>query len=173
MAASIRPNLTGKTLDQKLSISGLVHDQDMYSVCFAMTASAILADLPILSRIQHVFMNLSTCRWFYRFFGFSLSSLSQLYRSDRASLLMIIGQIQNVCRFIYIRQSTCSHAILFSSNLSAQHFISIMFHLADDAFLYHFLWIRRISTIQSIALLNRLLHLELFGATSTCFTLNY
>ena len=80
------------------------------------------------------FMNLSTYRWFYRFFGFSLLSLSQLYRSDQTSLLMIIDQIQTVCRFIYIRQSICSHVILFLSNLSTQRFISIMFHLSDDAF---------------------------------------
>ena len=131
----------------------------MIKICtflFAMTVPAILSNLPVLSRIQHVFMNLSTYRWFYRFFGFSLSTLSQLYRSDRASLLIIIDQIQNICRFIYIRQSICSHVILFSSNLSARHFISIMLHLADDAFLYRFLWIRQISTIQSIASLNRL-----------------
>ena len=51
-----------------------------------MTASTILDDLPILSRIQHVFMTLSTYRWFYRFFGFSLLLLSQLHRSDRTSL---------------------------------------------------------------------------------------
>ena len=88
-------------------------------------------DLPILSRIQHVFMNLLTYRWFYRFFGFSLLSLSQLHRSDRTSLLMIIDQIQTIYRFIYIRQLIYSHVILFS-------------------------WIRWISTIQSIASLNRL-----------------
>ena len=103
-----------------------------------MTASAILANLPILSRIQLVFMNLSTYIWFYRFFGFNLLSLSQLRRSGRTSLLMIIDQIQAICRFIYIRQSICSHVILFSPNLSARRFISIMFHLADDAFLYRF-----------------------------------
>ena len=83
-------------------------------------------------------MNLSTYRWFYKFFSFSLLSLSELHRSDRTSLLMIIDQTQTVCRFIYIRQSICSHVILFSSNLSARHFISIMFHLADNAFLYRF-----------------------------------
>ena len=81
-----------------------------------------------------VFINLSTYRWFYRFFGFSLLSLSQLHRSNRTSLLMIIDQIQTVCRFIYIRQSIYSHVILFSSNLLARCFILIMFHLADDAF---------------------------------------
>ena len=80
------------------------------------------------------FMNLLIYRWFYRFFGFSLLSLSQLHRSDRTSLLMIIDQIQTVYRFIYIRQSICSHVILFSSNLLARCFISIMFHLADEAF---------------------------------------
>ena len=41
------------------------------------------------------FMNLSTYRQFYRFFGFSLLLLSQLHRSDRNSLLMIIDQTQN------------------------------------------------------------------------------
>ena len=51
---------------------------------------------------------------------------------------MTIDYIQIVCRFIYIRQSIYLHVILFSSNLSAQRFISIMFHLADDAFLYRF-----------------------------------
>ena len=121
-----------------------------------MTASAILADLLILSHRQHVFMNLSTYRCFYRFFGFSLLSLSQLHRSDQTSLSMIIDQIHIVCSFIYIRQSICSHVILFSSNLSARLFISIIFYLADDAFLYCFLWICRISTIQTIASLNRL-----------------
>ena len=94
--------------------------------------------LPILSRIQHVFMNLSTYKWFYRFFGFSLLSLSQLHRSDQISLLMIIDQIQTICRFIYIRQSICSQVILFSSNLSARRSISIIFHLVDDVFLYRF-----------------------------------
>ena len=71
---------------------------------FAMTASAILADLPILSRIQHAFMNLSTYRWFYRFFGFSLLSLSQLHRSNQTSLLMIIDQTQN-CFQIHLYQT--------------------------------------------------------------------
>ena len=54
--------------------------------------------------IQHVFMNLSTYRWFYRFFDFSLLSLSQLHRSDRTSLLMIIDQTQN-CLQIHLYQT--------------------------------------------------------------------
>ena len=58
-------------------------------------------------------MNLSIYRWFYGFFGFSLLSLSQLYRFGRTSLLMVTDQIQSVCRPIGIRQSICLHAISF------------------------------------------------------------
>ena len=54
-----------------------------------------LADCLYSHCIQHVFMNLSTYRWFYRLFGLSLLSLSQLHRSDRTSLFIIVDQTQN------------------------------------------------------------------------------
>ena len=60
--------------------------------------------LPILSCIQHVFMNMSIYRWFYRFFGSSLLPLSQLHQSDRTSLFMIIDQTQN-CLQIHLYQT--------------------------------------------------------------------
>ena len=73
------------------------------------------------------FMNLSIYGWFYRFFGFSLLSLSQLYRSDRTSLLMVTNQIQSVCRSIGIRQSICLHAISFPNlDSSVQRFILVI-----------------------------------------------
>ena len=72
-------------------------------VCYACIG--YFSRLPMLSHIQYVFMNLLTYRWFYRFFGFSLLSLSQLHRSGQTSLLMIIDQIQIVYGFIYGKQS--------------------------------------------------------------------
>ena len=72
-------------------------------VCYACID--YFSRLPMLSHIQHIFINLLTYRQFYRFFGFSLLSLSQLHRSDRTSLLMIIDQIYIIYGFIYDKQS--------------------------------------------------------------------
>ena len=78
------------------------------------------------------FMNLSIYRWFYRFFGFSLLLLSQRYRSDRSSLLMVTNQIQSVCRFIYTRQLICSHVISFLVKLIGPMLLHWLYPSADN-----------------------------------------
>ena len=84
------------------------------------------------THIACFFMNLSIYRWFYGFFGFSLLSLSQLYRSGRTSLLMVTDQIQSVCRFVCTRQSICSHVISFFVNLIGSMLYTGYIHLAND-----------------------------------------
>ena len=80
------------------------------------------------------FMNLSIYGWFYRFFGFSLLSLSQLYRSGRTSLLMVQIRFRAFVDLFVLDSRFVRMLYPFSSNLSAQHFILIMFYLADNFF---------------------------------------
>ena len=69
---------------------------------------------------------------------FSLLPLSQLYQSDRTSLLMIIDQTQN-CLQNHLYQTVDLFACytLFIKFIGS-HFILIMFYLADDVFSYRF-----------------------------------
>ena len=89
------------------------------------------------THIACFFMNLSIYRWFYRFFGFSLLLLPQLYRSDRTSHLIVTDQIQSVCRFICTRQSICLHVISFLIKLISSMLYPGYIHLADDVSLYY------------------------------------
>ena len=83
------------------------------------------------------FVNLSIYGWFYRFFGFSLLSLSQLYRSGRTSLLMVTDYIQSIYKFICIRQSICSYVISFLVKLIGSMLYTGYIHLVDDVSLYY------------------------------------